>query len=75
MDFAGAKGYLLRRSLINSEANKILNLKSPILSSNKKRSSVLSLPQTNSEMIKIKKNILIYNCYRKIIKKLKMIKN
>ena len=55
MDFAGAKGYLLRRSLINSEANKILNLKSPILSSNKKRSSVLSLPQTNSEMIKINK--------------------
>ena len=50
-DSVGEKGYLLRKSLINHEANKLLHIKSG--KSNSKRFSVLSMPSVNSEVLKI----------------------
>ncbi len=49
MNSVGEKGYLLRRILINNEANKLLSPKS----ANKKRSTVIIKQPITSDMIKI----------------------
>jgi hypothetical protein len=49
MNSVGEKGYLLRRILINNEANKLLSPKS----TNKKRSTVIIRQPITSDMIKI----------------------
>ena len=50
MNTVGEKGYLLRRSLINNEANKFLSPKSL----NKKKSTFILKQTLNSDTIKIK---------------------
>ena len=50
MNRVGEKGYLLRRSLINNEANKLLSPKSL----NKKKSTLILRQTLNSDTIKIK---------------------
>ena len=50
MNTVGEKGYLLRRSLINNEANKLLSPKSL----NKKKSTLILRQTLNSDTIKIK---------------------
>ena len=50
MNTVGEKGYLLRRSLINNEANKLLSPKSL----NKKKSTFILKQTLNSDTIKIK---------------------
>ncbi len=51
LESVGAKGYLLRRSLINYESNKRLHIKSA--KSNHQRTSTLSMPSANSDVFKI----------------------
>ena len=51
LDSVGEKGYLLRRSLINIESNKLLNTK--LAKSNKKRSQALSISSVNNDVLKI----------------------
>ena len=51
LESVGAKGYLLRRSLINYESNKRLHIKSA--KSNHQRTSTLSMPSVNSDIFKI----------------------